>query len=97
MSMSPSTARALGTKIISITSAGRVHDACFAPAGSEAKQDAVDFIWYLWCGPKSPLFGKSKLAAFERYFIEDPKTHTETLNPYYRLVEERPACREDFA
>ena len=73
---------------------GRVHDACFAPADSAAKQDAVDFIWYLWCGPKSPLFGKSKLAAFERYFIADPKTHTETLNPYYRLVEERPACEK---
>ena len=40
------------------------------------------------------MFGKSKLAAFERYFIADPKTHTETLNPYYRLVEERPACEK---
>ena len=48
---------------------GRVHDACFASADSAAKQDAVDFIWYLWCGPKSPLFGKSKLAAFELSLI----------------------------
>jgi fructose-1,6-bisphosphatase-3 len=40
-------------------------------------------MWYLWCGPASPLFGKKKMATFERYFIDDKITHTEVKNPYY--------------
>lgn len=45
-----------------------------------------DYLWYLWCGPLSPLFGKSKMATFERYFIAEKETHTEERNPYYNLV-----------
>ena len=44
-----------------------------------------DFMWYLWCGSKSPLFGKDKMATFERYFIEDKKTHKETSDPYFSI------------
>ena len=47
-----------------------------------------DMIWYIWCGPGSPVFGKSKMTTFERYFIEDKETHKETKNSYYRLLEE---------
>ena len=46
---------------------------------------ATDLIWYLWCGPKSPLFGKSKMTTFERYFIEDKATHKEEKNAYFKL------------
>ena len=35
------------------------------------RQYGQDAMWYLWCGPKSPLFGKDKMATFERYFCED--------------------------
>ena len=45
-----------------------------------------DFIWYLWCGSKSPLFGKDKMATFERYFVEDKATHKENSDPYFRLA-----------
>jgi len=44
-----------------------------------------DVMWYLWAGKKSPLFGKDKMATFERYFIIDEKLETEKLNPYYDL------------
>ena len=45
-----------------------------------------DFIWYLWCGSKSPLFGKDKMATFERYFVADKTTHKETSDPYFKLA-----------
>jgi fructose-1,6-bisphosphatase III len=46
---------------------------------------AQDMTWYLWCGPKSPLFGKQKMATFERYFIEEKETHKEEKNAYFVL------------
>ncbi len=49
----------------------------------------TDYMWYLWCGPNSPLFGKSKMATFERYFISDVETHEEGKNPYYSLAYEK--------
>ena len=55
----------------------------FAKLGSKARQDGQDFMWYLWCGPNSPLFGKSKMATFERYFIADKTPHHEVKNDYY--------------
>ena len=50
-------------------------------------QKGQDMIWYIWEGPKSPVFGKDKMATFERYFVEDKETHTETKNSYYRLLD----------
>jgi len=46
-----------------------------------------DFMWYLWCAPDSPLFGKDKMATFERYLLDDPETHTEVYAPYFTLVD----------
>lgn len=46
-----------------------------------------DLIWYIWCGPGSPVFGKEKMTTFERYFIEDKETHREEKNSYYSLLE----------
>lgn len=45
----------------------------------------LDYLYYLWPGPDSPLFGKKKMATFERYFIDDKETHTEEKNPYFNL------------
>jgi len=50
-------------------------------------QNALDFMYYLWCGRQSPLFGRERMTTFERYFVADRKTWTETKNPYYGLVE----------
>ncbi len=60
--------------------------------GKENNKDAVDFMWYLWCGPKSPLFGKAKAATFERYFVEEKGTHKEEKNPYFALIENEEIC-----
>ncbi len=49
------------------------------------KKKGQDIIWYIWTGPNSPVFGKDKMTTFERYFIDDKTTHTETKNSYYRL------------
>lgn len=52
----------------------------------KSTENASDYMWYLWCGAVSPLFGKMKMTTFERYFIEDKSTHKEKRNPYYDLV-----------
>lgn len=49
------------------------------------RKEAIDFFLYLWCGPDSPLFNKSKMATFERYWIADKATHEEKKGPYYEL------------
>ena len=41
-------------------------------------------MWYLWCGPDSPLFGKNKMTTFERVEIDDSKSHKEKRNAYYK-------------
>ena len=55
------------------------------PAGMRRAQD---YIWYIWAGPNSPVFGKDKMATFERYFIEDKETHKETKNSYYSMLDD---------
>lgn len=54
-------------------------------AEPKEKQFAVDYFLYLWCGPDSPLFNKSKMATFERYFIDDKETHAEEKGNYFKL------------
>ncbi len=50
-------------------------------------QKGQDMIWYIWAGPNSPVFGKDKMATFERYLIVEKETHTEHKNSYYRLLD----------
>jgi fructose-1,6-bisphosphatase III len=57
------------------------------------KQAGLDAIWYLWSGPQSPLFGKDKMATFERYLIADKSTHIEKQNPYYVLRDREATAR----
>ena len=59
----------------------------------DEKENSADMLWYLWCGPNSPLYGKDKMAFFERYFIEDKSTHTENYNAYYHFSEQADVCR----
>lgn len=51
----------------------------------QEKEYAIDYFLYLWCGPDSPLFDKSKMATFERYFIKDKATHKEEKGCYFKL------------
>lgn len=58
------------------------------------KQNGMDTMWYLWSGPQSPLFGKDKMATFERYFIRDKSTHKERKNPYYKFRTEESVAKQ---
>lgn len=60
----------------------------------DKEKDINDLMWYLWCGPKSPLFGKEKAATFERYFVEDKEMHKERKNPYFTLIENEEICNK---
>lgn len=56
------------------------------------KPESVDFMWYLWCGKNSSVYGKSKMSAFEGYFIEDERAKKEIYNPYYQLSNQEKIC-----
>src|SRR5205085_2445304 len=64
---------------------------CFRKGAESANED-TDWLWYLWTGPRSPLFGKDRMATFETYFIEDKATHKETKNPYFQLIQNADFC-----
>ena len=69
-----------------------VRTAYFQTGSQEECEFAHDFIWYLWCGPDSPLFDKSRMATFERCFLEAPETHEEEKGAYYTLRNEEAIC-----
>lgn len=52
----------------------------------KSDDSSLDYTWYLWCGSVSPLFGKKKMATFERQFVAEKETHKEERNAYYKLV-----------
>ena len=60
----------------------------FYALDQDEKEQGKDTMWYIWLSESSPLFGKDKMATFERYFLADKETHKETKNPYYRLLED---------
>ena len=70
----------------------QVQKAYFLADGAPGKERARDFMWYLWCGAKSPVFGKDKMTTFEHYFVADKATHKERLNPYYQLSQKADVC-----
>lgn len=51
------------------------------------RENGKNIMWYIWLHENSPLFGKDKMATFERYFIKEKETHKESKNPYYKLIE----------
>ncbi len=55
---------------------------------------STDLVWYLWTGKYSSLFGKRAMTTFERYFIQDKKTHKEKKNPYYHLREDEAVVKK---
>ena len=57
----------------------------------------LDLLWYLWSGPRSPLFGKDRIATLERDFIADSKSHHETKDPYFALIHEGWFCDKVLA
>ena len=58
----------------------------------EEREFAIDYFLYLWCGKDSPLFDKSKMATFERYFLSDKETFKEEKGNYYKLRDDETVC-----
>ena len=65
-----------------------------APEGSEEREEGRDYLWYLWCGRNSPVFGRDHIATFERALIEDKATWKEPKNHYYSYTDEEEFCRK---
>lgn len=57
----------------------------------EPNESRLDFMWYLWCGKKSPLSGRN-IKTFERTFIKDKAAWEEEKNPYYRFYQQEEVC-----
>ena len=68
--------------------------AYFDDEKNEEKEIAKDFLWYLWCGEKSPIFCKDAMRTFERYFIEDKETWKENKNPFYVFSQDDVICKK---
>ena len=60
----------------------------FVAIDEEEREKGKDILWFIWSSPGSPLFGKDKMATFERYFLAEKETHKEKKNPYYSLLED---------
>ena len=73
-----------------------VRQAYYDRKNVEVNKKHRDFIWYLWAGRLSPLFGKDVMKTFERYFIDDKKTHKEIKNPYHKLINDEEVCDKIF-
>jgi fructose-1,6-bisphosphatase-3 len=67
-------------------------DAVLARSLEQPTEKDRDLMWYLWCGPRSPLFGKDRIATLENDLIEDRATHQETKNAYFQLIHEVDFC-----
>lgn len=72
---------------------GRIMRAAFnEDSDPQLRQFAIDYYWYLWCGTDSPLFDKSCMTTFERYFLTDKTTYTEQKGHYYTLRNNPDVC-----
>ena len=69
-----------------------IRHAYFGEEGTPQRSFAVDYMWYLWCGPDAPSFDKDKMATFERYFVGDKELCRETKGWYYTLRNEAATC-----
>ena len=60
--------------------------------GSAERQFGMDFLWWLWAGRNSPIFGRDRMTTFERRFIADQDTWTEPKNAYYTYYQSPKVC-----
>ena len=60
--------------------------------GTPERIFGMDFLWWLWAGRNSPIFGRDRMTTFERRFIEDESTWTEPKNPYYAFYQDPNVC-----
>ena len=60
--------------------------------GSQERQFGMDFLWWLWAGRNSPIFGRDRMTTFERRFLADEGTWAEPKNPYYIHCQDPKVC-----
>ncbi|NCE64353.1 fructose-1,6-bisphosphatase [Pseudoflavonifractor sp. 524-17] len=61
--------------------------------GSPERQFGMDFLWFLWAGRNSPIFGRDRMTTFERRLIADESSWTEPKNAYYKHYNEPEICQ----
>ncbi|MBP3729057.1 MAG: fructose-1,6-bisphosphatase, partial [Lachnospiraceae bacterium] len=66
--------------------------AYYIKEGDPEKKLGMDFLWFLWAGRNSPLFGKDRMTTFERRLIKDEDAWTEPKNAYYKLYQKKEVC-----
>ncbi len=66
--------------------------AYFGKEESHEQIKGQDFIWYMWCGAHSPMFGRHAMTTFERLFIDDQSSWSEKKDPYYDHIDSREYC-----
>ena len=69
----------------------------FAPVGSDEEAVGQDFLWFLWCGRNSPVFGRDHISTFERALIDDKSTWKEPKNAYYDNYDDEKFCNKVLA
>jgi len=60
--------------------------------GTPEREFGMDFLWWLWAGRNSPIFGRDRMATFERRFIDDEVAQAEPKNPYYTYYQDPEVC-----
>jgi fructose-1,6-bisphosphatase III len=61
------------------------------------REHDLDLFWYLWSGPRSPCFGKDRMATFETYLVADQEAQKEQKNPYFKKIHEPDFCARVLA
>ncbi len=69
-----------------------IRRAYFGTRNEKRKQNALDYMLYLWCGPGSPLYNKDKMTTFERYFVSDESLYKEVKGAYFQLGDNPDIC-----
>ena len=60
--------------------------------GTPEREFGMDFLWWLWAGRNSPIFGRDRMATFERRFIDNEVAQAEPKNPYYTYYQDPEVC-----
>ena len=66
--------------------------AYYMKPGAKEQKIGMDFLWFLWAGRNSPIFGRDRMTTFERRLIKDKSAWTEPKNPYYTLYQTPEVC-----
>ena len=69
-----------------------IREAFYHIGDNDNIKNSMNFIWYLWCGKKSPLFGRDRMTSFERALIKNKDLYAEPKNHYYKYMNDETVC-----